>query len=651
MVLVEVSEHVYLTAIIPLSLLFADMTLGERKRVSIAEMALAAAPLASWDNSTRGLDSATALEFIKSLRLASKLTGSTHSVAIYQASQSIYDQFDKATVLYEGRQIFFGRAQDAKKFFEDQGWYCPPRQTTGDFLTSVTNPVERRPRLGMEKKVPRTPEEFEQYWRKSSAFRDLQVDQDEYDKEYPVDGTMRLHFQESKRDQQARHTNPNSSYLLSIPMQVRLNTKRAYQRIWNDITSTVTTVVSQVVMALIIGSVFYGTPDATQGFASKNATLFFAILLNALIAISEINSLYAQRPIIEKHHSYAFYHPFTEAVAGIVADIPVKFCLAVAFNIILYFMTNLDRTPGKFFLYFLIVFISMFVMSAVFRTLAAITKGISQAMALAGVVVLALAVYTGFVIPVPYMHPWFKWIHYINPIFYAFEILMANEYHGRHFTCSGFIPPYPVLEGDSFVCSSNGAIAGQRTVLGDNYIATFGYSYSHVWRNFGILCAFLCGFMAIYFIATEVNSSTTSTAEVLVFQRGRVPAQVKNDNRVSDDEEFSAPTGTMQLENAGDDTDTIPAQTSIFTWKDVVYDIRIKDEQRRLLDHVSGWVKPGTLTALMGASGAGKTTLLDVLAQRASIGVITGEMFVNGMPLDQSFQRNTGYVQQQGLFS
>jgi ABC-type transport system involved in cytochrome bd biosynthesis fused ATPase/permease subunit len=47
-------------------------------------------------------------------------------------------------------------------------------------------------------------------------------------------------------------------------------------------------------------------------------------------------------------------------------------------------------------------------------------------------------------------------------------------------------------------------------------------------------------------------------------------------------------------------------------------------------------------------SGAGKTTLLDVLAQRTSIGVITGNMFVNGQPRDASFQRKTGYVQQQG---
>ena len=90
-------------------------------------------------------------------------------------------------------------------------------------------------------------------------------------------------------------------------------------------------------------------------------------------------------------------------------------------------------------------------------------------------------------------------------------------------------------------------------------------------------------------------------------------------------------------------------QKDIFTWRDVTYDIEIKGEPRRLLDHVSGWVKPGTLTALMGVSGAGKTTLLDVLAHRTSMGVITGDMFVNGQSLDSSFQRKTGYVQQQDL--
>lgn len=64
---------------------------GERKRVSIAEAALCGSPLQCWDNSTRGLDSANALEFCKTLNLMAKYSGTTCAVAIYQASQSAYD--------------------------------------------------------------------------------------------------------------------------------------------------------------------------------------------------------------------------------------------------------------------------------------------------------------------------------------------------------------------------------------------------------------------------------------------------------------------------------------------------------------------------------------------------------------------------------
>lgn len=56
---------------------------GERKRASIAEAALGGSPLQCWDNSTRGLGGATALEFVKSLRSSAELTGATCVVAIY----------------------------------------------------------------------------------------------------------------------------------------------------------------------------------------------------------------------------------------------------------------------------------------------------------------------------------------------------------------------------------------------------------------------------------------------------------------------------------------------------------------------------------------------------------------------------------------
>jgi ABC-type multidrug transport system ATPase subunit len=353
---------------------------GERKRVSIAEMALAGSPIASWDNSTRGLDAATALEFTRALRMSANLGGSVHLVAIYQASQAIYNEFDKAVVLYEGRQIYFGPCNEAKQYFIDMGWECPPRQTTGDFLTSVTNATERKVREGYENKVPRTPEEFEKYWKESSHRKLLMEEIKDHEEEFPMGGKTLEDFQvslssglfrglkltgkqASRKGMQAKHVRPESPYTVSIPMQVKYCTQRAYQRLWNDKISTVTTIVGQIVMALIIGSIFYGTRNDTSSFFQKGGVLFFAVLLNALIAISEINTLYSQRPIVEKQASYAFYHPFTEAMAGIVADIPVKFTIAVCFNIILYFLAGLRREPSQFFIFFLFNFVAILTVS------------------------------------------------------------------------------------------------------------------------------------------------------------------------------------------------------------------------------------------------------------------------------------------------
>ncbi|OWP01031.1 hypothetical protein B2J93_6505 [Marssonina coronariae] len=634
---------------------------GERKRVSIAEMALAGSPIAAWDNSTRGLDAATALEFTRSLRMSANLSGACHLVAIYQASQAIYDEFDKAVVLYEGRQIYFGPADEAKQYFVAMGWECPPRQTTGDFLTSVTNPAERTARAGMEKQVPRTPDEFEQYWHASTQRQALQQETREHEAEFSGDQTLDA-FTASRRGMQANHVRPESPYTVSIPMQIRYCTQRAYQRLWNDRTSTVTTVVGQIAMALIIGSVFYGTRSDTASFFQKGGVLFFAVLLNALIAISEINTLYSQRPIVEKQASYAFYHPFTEAMAGVVADVPVKFVIATCFNVILYFLAGLRREPSQFFIFFMFNFVAILTMSQIYRSIAASTKTVSQALAIAGVTTLAIVIYTGFVIPRPLMHPWFKWISWINPVAYAFEGLFVNELHGQRFACSQIVPSGPGYPstGNQFICAVAGAVEGQLTVSGDDYLQSqFQYSYSHIWRNLGFMFAFMIFFLFVYLFATEFNASTDSKAEVLVFRRGHVPQHLAAvEKAAKQDEEAAMPSAGANSPAKDDATKeaeqdeqvaALAPQTDVFTWRDVCYDIKIKGESRRLLDNVSGWVKPGTLTALMGVSGAGKTTLLDVLAQRVSMGVVTGDMLVSGKPLDASFQRKTGYVQQQDL--
>lgn len=152
-----------------------------------------------------------------------------------------------------------------------------------------------------------------------------------------------------------------------------------------------------------------------------------------------------------------------------VCDLPAKILTATGFNLILYFMTNLRREPGAFFIFFLFCFTMTLTMSMVFRTIASISRTLSQAMVPASLFILALTIYAGFAIPTRDMHVYFRWINYINPVAYAFESLMVNEFHNRKFPCSTFVPQgpgYAQSTGLEHICSTVGAVAGSAVVEG-----------------------------------------------------------------------------------------------------------------------------------------------------------------------------------------
>lgn len=269
---------------------------GERKRVTISEATLSGAPLQCWDNSTRGLDSANALEFCKTLRLQTELFGSTACVSIYQSPQSAYDLFDKAVVLYEGRQIFFGRADHARQYFINLGFECPPRQTTPDFLTSMTSSLERIVRPGFEGKAPRTPDEFATAWKNSAEYKALQAEIEEYKVSHPIGGPDAEAFRASKKAQQAKGQRGKSPYTLSYGQQVKLCLWRGFRRLKGDPSLTVGALIGNFCMALIIGSVFYNLGETSSSFFQRGALVFFACLMNAFSSALEVSSFSSNSP-------------------------------------------------------------------------------------------------------------------------------------------------------------------------------------------------------------------------------------------------------------------------------------------------------------------------------------------------------------------
>ncbi|KAJ7670485.1 hypothetical protein B0H14DRAFT_3538457 [Mycena olivaceomarginata] len=247
----------------------APYRLHERKRVSIAETTLSGSPLQCWDNSTRGLDSATALDFsvavdsgywldlhagsIVRLRSTSLATALDFSVAVDSGywldlhagsivrlrsdfsvavdsgywldlhagsigSQSAYDLFDKG--ILRGPSNFLWTNGERKGVFGPPPAVssAPHRQTTGDFLTSLTNPAER-----------------------GSPARRMNS---------PVSG------------EKVQNIKP----------------ARGWQRLQGDLTTFYTTVFGNFAMSLIISSLFYNLKDSTSSFYSRGALLFYSML-------------------------------------------------------------------------------------------------------------------------------------------------------------------------------------------------------------------------------------------------------------------------------------------------------------------------------------------------------------------------------------
>ncbi|ODQ64843.1 plasma membrane ATP-binding cassette transporter [Nadsonia fulvescens var. elongata DSM 6958] len=622
---------------------------GERKRVSIVEALACNGSIYSWDNATRGLDASTALEFSHAIRAATNLLDNSALVAIYQAGENIYELFDKVTVLYLGRQIYFGPAIKAKKYFENMGWHCPPRMTTPEFLTSITDPNGRYPKPGYENSVPTTADEFEAYWQNSSDYQECIAEYDQYVADHPIE-TTRARLEAATKQRKAKMQRAASQFVVSYPAQVRYLMTRGFQRAKGEMAYQTIYLTVFIIKALIIGSMFWNIPESTAGAYSRGGVLFYCLLFCALTSLAEISHSFSFRPIILKQKTYTMYHHSAEALQELITEMPIKLFAIIIMSILVYWMAHLKHEAGAFFQFFLFLFLIQQCMSFMFKLVATMTKDGGTAHAVAGLAVLMLCVYTGFIIPLPHMHHWAKWVNWINPMRYTYEQLIATEFHARDMLCETLVPSGPGYENVSLenqVCSFLGSLPGDGFVKGDDYIKiNYNYSYGHVWRNFGINIAWTFAFMMMNTILSEFVKSVEGGGDMLLYKRGHLPDDISEgaDGRVASMEE-------MMLALNGPDVDVakVIAERDVFSWQHLDYVIPLAGSHRQLLNDIQGYVKPGTMTALMGESGAGKTTLLNVLSQRINFGVITGDMLVNGAPVDSSFQRRTGYVQQQDL--
>lgn len=211
---------------------------------------------------------------------------------------------------------------------------------------------------------------------------------------------------------------------------------------------------------------------------------------------NQILQRFVERPVIEKHARYALYHPFAEAVAGLIVELPFRMLKSALPSVILYLMANLRRTISAFSIFLSFSFVTTAAISALLRTIGVLSRSNQRALFPCASILLALIVYAGFMIPPGDFKPWFGWIWYINPFAWAFESLMINEFYGRNFPCSKWIPEFKGTDSPNQVCATIGATAGSTLVSGTEYIRLiYGYTDSIWWSNLLAIVTFCTFFL------------------------------------------------------------------------------------------------------------------------------------------------------------
>ena len=97
-------------------------------------------------------------------------------------------------------------------------------------------------------------------------------------------------------------------------------------------------------------------------------------------------------------------------IANMLADLPFSATRIFIYNVVIYFMTHLDRSAGGFWTFHLMVYLTFLVMQAFFRAFGLIFHDFDTAFRISVLFFLHILQYVGLWVPLGAMKRWLFWI-------------------------------------------------------------------------------------------------------------------------------------------------------------------------------------------------------------------------------------------------
>ena len=576
---------------------------GQKKRVTIGEVLLSGSRIISLDEVTNGLDAATAASIMSFICSWARLTGGTVIAALQAPTPEILATFDNVILLSDGYELYHGPSAGLDTFFTKSGFIRPQYMDPADYALSMcVSPSYVAASFGSVPGSLTSREALASAW-----------------------ATQRAPLPAATLNSQLLLQNPAERAQWGVHcvhsqfQHLNLLTARQRKIVFRNPAVSFGRIFQFIVLGSIFGSIYYKL--TIDDFVTKISLAIFALSAVSFASFAEIPAIFVGKKTAAKQMEGGYFQPVSFVLSVIVNSLPTSFVSTFIFATILYWMVGYADDVGRYFFFTLVLIIHELAVSALFRLYAFALSTEELAQAAAGITTGSSLIFGGFYIAYPKI-PNFMWpVYYLSPFSWSVRAMVNSE-----FTSDGYLAEiYP----------------GGPT-LSDTYLDAFGFAKGLAWKWGGI--GLLFGYAIIL---GPVLSSI-----VVTYSRSR---ERPGSQRISENAFLqSASASSAALDSSSTSSSpssSLPFSPCTLTFQGVSYSVTLPDKSSKsLLSGVSGFAKPFTMTALMGASGAGKTTLLDVLAGRKTTGEIGGSIFVNGVSADSTvFSSVSAFAEQEDV--
>ncbi|XP_020575756.1 pleiotropic drug resistance protein 3-like [Phalaenopsis equestris] len=324
-------------------------------------------------------------------------------------------------------------------------------------------------------------------------------------------------------------------------------------------------------------------------------SLRYTIIRIMTNGIAELTLSIVSLPIFYKQRDLHFYPAWAYAMPAAILKIPFSLVESFIWTGITYYAIGYTPEIQRFFYHFFLLFVLHQASTSLFRSIASITRIHHKAMCSGSLAMVTSILFGGYILPQSSLPTWLQWTFWLSPTTYAEIGLSINEFRAPRWQ----------------------KVSHKNEMMGQQVLKSQGLNYKGLfcWLSLGALCILTLVFNFCYTIALSY-----------LHRRMVIP--------------FNPLTMTFQNVNYYIDA---PKE---------VTERGSSEKRLQLLQNITGALRPGILTALMGVSGAGKTTLMDVLCGRKTSGIIEGDIRIEGYPKVQAtFARVSGYCEQNDVHS